>query len=206
MVGIQYDHRVGVRDIQAGLDNRCRDQHIAVPFDKIQHDVFQSVFVHLPMSDADHSVRHQCLDFRRDLLNALDSVKYHKDLPSAPKFTLDDITQQVIVLFQNIGLHRIAFLRRFLNQTHVLDAGQRHIQRPRNRRSRKRQHVDIVFHFFDGFLGFDTEALFLIDDQQPQIFEFNILRKQPVRADYQIDISLLKLGNNLILLRRRSES
>ena len=39
-----------------------------------------------------------------------------------------------------------------------------------------------------------AEALLLVDDQQPEIGELHVLRKNPVRADQDVDLARLPLS------------
>ena len=51
-----------------------------------------------------------------------------------------------------------------------------------------------------------TEALFLIDDQKPQIFKDNILRKDAVRSDHDVHLPFFQIFQRFFLLARRAET
>ena len=76
---------------------------------------------------------------------------------------------------------------------------------PRDRCCRQSQHIHVFLHLLDLFLVGHTEALLLINDQEPQIFEFHILRKNPVRTDDNIHLALLQIFDRLFDLPRCAE-
>ena len=69
----------------------------------------------------------------------------------------------------------------------VADAGHRQVQRPRDRRRRQRQDVDLAAELLEPFLGGHPEPLLLVDDDEPEVLEPDVLRQQPVRADDEVD-------------------
>ena len=76
---------------------------------------------------------------------------------------------------------------------------ERHVQRPRNRRRRHRQHVDLLAHLLDALLVRDAEALLLVDDQQAEVAERHVLRQQPMGADDDVDLAGGEVGEDLLL-------
>ena len=82
------------------------------------------MLVHLSVTHCHYGLRHQLGYLIRNLLYAPDPVKYHVNLTSTAKLTLYDFLEKLVILFQYIGLHRVSFLRRLLDQAHVLDARQ----------------------------------------------------------------------------------
>ena len=58
----------------------------------------------------------------------------------------------------------------------------------------------------DFFLVSDAEALFLVDNEQPQIAELDILREQSVRADDDVHFARGKVRDDLLLLLLRPEA
>ena len=82
-------------------------------------------------------------------------------------------------------------------------AGERQVQRPRDRRRREGQHVDLVAEPLEPLLGGHPEALLLVDDDQPQVLEPHVLREQPVRADDDVHGPVGEaLDGGRLLLRR----
>ena len=66
---------------------------------------------------------------------------------------------------------------------------QRHVQRTWNRRGAHRQHVDVVLQLLQPLFVAHSEALLFVNDQQAEIVELHVLRKQPMRADEHIDFA-----------------
>ena len=108
-------------------------------------------------------------------------------------------------MLHDIGLDRDTVHRRLLQHAHIADAYQTHMKGPRDRRCRQSQHIHVFLHLLDLFLVGHTEALLLINDQEPQIFEFHILRKNPVRTDDNIHLTLLQIFDRLFDLPRCAE-
>ena len=67
------------------------------------------------------------------------------------------------------------------------------------------QHVHILFQLLDLFLVCHAEALFLVDNQQPQILEFHIFRQYPVGTDHNVHQALLQIRHGLPDLPRSAE-
>jgi hypothetical protein len=45
------DQRVGLRDVEARLDDRRRDEHVCVTGEEVQHLVLELALRHLPVGD-----------------------------------------------------------------------------------------------------------------------------------------------------------
>ena len=79
------------------------------------------------------------------------------------------------------------------------------MQRSRNRGCCQRQHIHILFHLFDLFFMCHAKPLFLINDQQTEIFALHILRQQAVGSDHDIHGSTLQPLQSRFLLLRSTE-
>lgn len=104
-------------------------------------------------------------------VNGIDVVVQIKHLSAAPQLSPDGFADKHLVVFGDVGLHRHAVLRRFLEHRHIADARQRHIQRARNGGRRQRQAVDSDRKLLEPLLVRHTEALLLVDNHQTEIFE-----------------------------------
>ena len=71
---------------------------------------------------------------------------------------------------------------------------------------RKRQHIYIFLQLLDLLLVLDTKALFLVNDQKPQIFEFHIITEHPMGTDNNIYQTFFRILDGLLLLGCRPES
>jgi len=89
------------------------------------------------------------------------------DLPTAVHLAQDRLADQRLVPLGHKGAHRQTVLRRRVDNAHITDATERHVERPRDRRGREGEHVDLAPHLLQLLLVADAKALFLVDDEQP---------------------------------------
>ena len=146
-VGIFNDERVAVAHIHAGLDEGGADQHINFIVQQLlpyRRNLFLGHFaVGHPHAGAGHHLAHP----RGTFLDGLHPVVQIVYLPSPCQLLADGLRDDALVIFQHIGLHRAALHRRLLDEGHVPDAGQRHIQGTGNGRGGQGEHIhpDEVF-------------------------------------------------------------
>jgi hypothetical protein len=105
-----------------------------------------------------------------------------------------------------VRLDRQTVARRRFDDGHVSNPRQRHVQRPRNRRRRHREHVDFLAHLLDAFLVRHAEALLFVDDEQAKISKGHILGEQAVCADDDVQLAGREIGENLLLFGLRPEA
>ena len=122
-------------------------------------------------------------------IDRLDAVVDEIDLAAALELGANGPADDLLVELDDVGLNRQPILRRRLDDRHVADADERHVQRPRNRRRAHRQDVDLAPHLLDPLLVGDAEPLLFVDDQQPKIPELHVLRQQTMRADDDVDLA-----------------
>ena len=65
----------------------------------------------------------------------------------------------------------------------------RHVQGARDGRGRHGEHVHLGAHLLDAFFVADAEALLFVDDEQTEIGELYVFRKQAVGADEDVDFA-----------------
>ena len=70
---------------------------------------------------------------------------------------------------RHVGAHRHAVDRRRGDEAHFADAGERQLQRARDRRGRKRQHVHVGAQVLQALFVLHAEMLLLVDDHQAEI-------------------------------------
>ena len=126
--------------------------------------------------------------------------------PSRGQLALDRLRDQLLVVLADVGLDRAAALGRRLDHRDVAQAGERHLQRARDRRGRQRQHVDLQLELAQQLLLLDAEALLLVDDQQAEVLRAHVAREQPVRADQDVDLAALEGRRRVARLLRRAEA
>ena len=90
------------------------------------------------------------------------------------------------------GLDRKAVRRRGADDGQVAQPGQRHVQRARDGGRGQCEHVDLGAQPLELFLLAHAEAVFLVDDQQTEVFEPYLRLQQFVGADDDVDRAVLQ--------------
>ena len=203
-VGPLHDEGVGVGDVDAGLDDRGADEDVELLLPEADHHLLQRVLAHLAVGDRDPRLGHQLAQPAGRPLDRLDPVVQVEDLPVAQQLAVDRGGDLPVVVRADEGQHRVALLRRGGDRGHLADAGDRHLQRARDRRRRHRQHVDLGAQRLEVLLVLDAEALLLVDDDQAEVLEPGRRLQQPVGADDDVDRALGRSCSrvSLGLLRR----
>ena len=173
---------------------------------ELQHHFLQFAFRHLSVPYDNAGFRGQCLQFRRNLPNTVHAVMHEVHLPTALQFLLERRLNQFLIPVRDHGLNRHAIFRRRLNHAHIAQPGQRHVQRARNRRGGHGQHVHLLAHLFQPLFVPNAKALFLVHNQQSQIGELDVLRKNAMGADQNVDLPGFRLLQNFLLLFRAAEA
>src|SRR5581483_4185897 len=151
-IGAVDDDRVRIRDVEAVLDDRRRQQHVELARDEVEHRALERVLVHLAVADDDACFGNETLNQAADREDRLDAVVDEEHLPAARDLVADRAPDHFLVELHDVGLDRQAILRGRLDDRHVADADERHVQRPRNRRRAHRQHVDLLPELLDLLL------------------------------------------------------
>ena len=126
--------------------------------------------------------------------------------PLARLLALQRLLDELLVVLADVGLDGPAALRRRLDHADVAQAGERHLQRARDRRRAHRDDVDLELHLAQQLLLLDAEALLLVDDQQPEVLRAHVAREQPVGADQDVDLALGEALDGLALLGGGAEA
>ena len=139
------------------------------------------------MGDGDLGVGNDRLDAVGHGLDIIDPVVHEIDLPVAIQLAMNGPLDRLGIEPADPGLDRLAIGRRSLQVGDVANAQQAHVQGPRNRRGRERQHVDRRTEGLQPLLVLDPEPLLLVDDHQAQILEGDVLLQDSVRADQDVN-------------------
>src|SRR5450756_1185136 len=200
--GVRPLHHQGVcvGDVQSALDDRRTDQDVELLPPEPHHDVLERVLVHLAVRDGHPRLRHPLAQPRRRSIDRVHPVVDVEDLALAQQLAADGGADLLVVVRPDEGQHRVPFLRRGLDGRHLPDAGDRHLQRPRNRRRRHGQHVHRRAQRLEVLLVLDPEALLLVDDDQAQVLELGSGREQPVSADHDVDAAVADPVQDRLLL------
>ena len=165
-VGIVDDDGVGIRNIDAVLDNRRREQHIIIVVDEIHDDALQLLRLHLPMTNGHATIGHVLQDEPLDFLEVRDAVVDEEHLAVARHLVVDGIGDEVAAIGAKLRVDGIAVGWRCADDAHIAGSHERELQRARDGCCRHRQRVDVRLQLAQLFLHGDTELLFLVDDEQ----------------------------------------
>ncbi len=146
------------------------------------------------------------LQLLRHRLDRQHAVVQEEDLPAAVQLALDGVADDALVVLRDDGLDRQPVVRRRLDGAHVARAGQRQVKRARNRRGAEREHIHQRAQQLELLLVHHAEALLLVNDHQPQIFEGDVLLHQPVRADDDIHRAGRQVLDDALLLAAGAEA
>ena len=75
--------RVGVRDVEAVLDDGRRQQDVVLVRDEVEHRPLERVLAHLPVADDDARFGHEPLQQVAQRVDRLDAVVDEEDLTAA---------------------------------------------------------------------------------------------------------------------------
>ena len=153
------------------------------------------------MCHSDACLGHQLLQPRGDGVDGLHAIVDIEDLPAAFEFAEDGAARHVGVVGTDVRGDGQPLLRRRFDDADVARAGQRHIERARDGRRGQRKHVYFCAHLLQAFFVPDAEALFLIDNNQPQVFEGDVFLQQAMRANDDVNLARLQSYQDFVLLR-----
>ncbi len=189
-VGAVHDQRVGVRDVEPGLHDRGRQQDVVLAVVERRHDVLDHGRRHLAVGDRDPHLRHVLVEEILDTGEILDPRHDVERLPAAIALAQQRLADHQGSKRRDEGAHRQAVDRRRGDDRELAHAGQRQLQRARDRRRGQRQHVDLGAQLLEPLLLGDAEMLLLVDDQQAEILELDRLAEQRVGADDDVDAAV----------------
>ena len=174
LMSVIDDNRIGVRHVDAILDNGRGDQHIVLVVYEIENDPFQLFGFHLSVSDSHTHAGYFAAYKRLDLINVLDAVIDDERLSVAAHLELDRLTDDVRMKTFDLRLNRVTVRRRRCDIAQIARPHKRELKRTGNGRGREGERVDIRSQLAQLLLDRHAELLLLIDDQQPEVFELNI--------------------------------
>ena len=126
------------------------------------------------------------------MLDVAHAVVDEQHLTLAQHLAPDRFRRGARVVLTDVREDRLAVFGRRLHERQVADAGERHLERARDRRGREREHVDVGAHLLDAFLVLHAEPLLFVDDEQPEVLELDVLGEQAVRPDDDVDLAFLR--------------
>ena len=96
----------------------------------------------------------------------LDAVVDEEHLAAAIELARDPLLDQPVVPRLDEGEHGRPIARRRRDHRHVAQAGERLVQRARNRRGGEREHVGLELELLETLLVLHAEAMLLVDDDE----------------------------------------
>src|SRR3954468_15376023 len=205
-VGALDDQRVRLRDVDARLDDARRDEHVGLAAQEAHHPLLEVLLVELPVGDLERHVRAEPAQALGRLVDRLDAVVDEERLAVALLLADERLLDEVLVVLADVGLHRSPALGRGLDDADVAHAGERHLQRARDRRRAHRDDVDLELELAQELLLLDPEALLLVDDDQPDVLAAQVAAEDAVGADEDVDAAVVELRDRLALLLGRAEA
>ena len=170
------------------------------------HPVFELTLPHLAVRDDHAKLGRELLELPGGFLDRLDAVVQEEALPATLLLPGQRGEDELFVVFADMRADRAAALRRRLDHGDVAEAGERHVQCPRDRRRAQCEHVDLEPQLAQELLLSHTETLLLVDDDEAEIFRNRIAGEDPVGADQHVDLALAELGQHPLDLGRLAEA
>ncbi len=196
-VGAVDDDGVGVRVVDAGLDDGRAQQHVVPLLRELAHHALQLALAHLAVRDRDARLRQQAREPVVRVLDGVDLVVQVVDLPAAAQLAQHRLADQAVRMRGDEGLDGEAPLRRGGDDREVAQAFQRQRQRARDRRRGEREHVHLGAQALQRFLLVHAEAVLLVDDDQAEALELDVAGQQLVGADDDVDLARCELLQHL---------
>ena len=189
-VGAVHDQRVGGRDVEAGFDDRGREQHVELAVVERRHHVLEHGRRHLAVGDGDAHLGHVLVEERFGLGQILDARADIEGLAAAIALAQQRLAHHDRIERRDEGAHRQAVDRRRGDDRHFAHAGERQLQRARDRRRGQRQHVHLGAQLLELLLVGDAEMLLLVDDDEAEVLELDRLAEERVGADDDVDLAV----------------
>jgi hypothetical protein len=101
-----HDHRVRVRDVQAGLDDHGRHQNVLLAVHEIAHHAVQLPLLHLAVRDRDACPRREPADPLRHRRDGFDPIVHEEHLPTAIQLAREHFLEELVVPRLDEGEHR----------------------------------------------------------------------------------------------------
>ena len=192
-VGAVDDDGVGERDVEAVFDDAGGDEHVVLVVHEGEHDALELGLGELAVADDDAGLRDQFADLCGEVVDGFDAVVDEVDLAAAFELHLDGGADELLVELGDDGLDGHAVFGRRLDDGHVAQADERHVQRARDGRGGHGEHVDLRAHLLQALFVADAEALLFVDDEEAEVLELEVLGEDAVGADEDVDLAVLRL-------------
>ena len=186
-IGAVDDQRVGAGDVEPGFDDGGGEQHVIALVVEGAHAFFDFAGGHLAVRGDGFDLGDFGADEFLDIGQVGDAGDDEEALAAAIVFAQQGLAQDDLVAGHDIGAHREAIDRRGRDDRQFAQAGQRHLQRARDRGGGEGEDVDVGLQRLQPFLVGDAEALFLVDDDEAEALELDRFGEDGVGADDDVD-------------------
>ena len=197
VVGIVDDDGVGVGDVYAVLHDGGGEEHIVVVVDEIHDDLLQFLGLHLSVSYRHTAVGHAFFYEQFQFGEFRDAVVHEVHLSVAAHLKVDGIGNGIAAEADNLRVYGIPVGWRCAHDAHVPGAHERELQCARYGRGAHGEGVHVHLQLAQFLLGRDAKLLFLVDDEQSQVFPFYALGDELVRAYEDVNPALLQVVEQL---------
>ena len=165
--------------------------HLAVH--EVEHHLLQLLLLHLAVADGDLRLRHELAGGARPWPRSICTRLWTKKT-CPPRRSSRSIASRISSSLKRAT--KVLMASRSTGGVSMMERSrmpdQRHVEGPRDRRGGQGQDVDHRPELLEPLLVRHAEALLLVDDQQPEVLEADILLQQPVGADDDVDLPLLR--------------
>ena len=182
-----HDQRVGAGNVEAGFDDRGRQQDVVLAVVEGADLVLELGRRHLAVRDDELRLRHVLAQERRRLVEVLDARADVERLAAAIALAQQRLAHDQRVEGRDEGADREPVDRGRGDDREIAHAGHGELQRARDRRRRKGQHVHLGAQILQPLLVGDAEMLLLVDDDEAEVLELHRLAEHRVRADDDVD-------------------
>ena len=203
-LGVLDQHHGGVRDVDTDFDHRGRDQDVELArFELLHHAFFlfarqtavQQAHAELGKNVVRELFIHPLSGAQLQLVGLLDQGVDHVGLLAALDLGADELEgARAVLLAQEPRLDRRAVRRKLVNHRQFQIAVHRERERTRNRRGGHDENIGRVALREKLLALFHTEAMLLVDDCQPERFEFAFFFEQRVSPDHHLDVAVAQTG------------
>lgn len=140
------------------------------------------------MTDTDTAIGNVALYHRFQFRKIGDAVVYKEHLPVTAHFEVYGIGNNLIAKSMHFRLNRITVGRRRLDNAQIARAHQGELQGSGDGSGGQGQGIHVYFQLAEFLLDGNAKLLFLVDNQQAEVFELNILTQDAVRTDKDIHL------------------
>ena len=179
----------------------------ASPREEREHLVLELALAHLAVRDEDAEARAQLPQLLGRLVDRLDAVVEVERLPVAGELALERLLDELLVVLADVRADRAAALRRRLDHRDVAQAGERHVQRARDRRRADSASTSTSSRSWrrSSFCA-TPKRCSSSTITRPSSFGIDVAREDAVGADQHVDLALGEVGEHLLHVGRLAEA